>query len=125
MADFCLYYHALDSIQMHGLKFWFISRCVFFFIMKTMGFNIGLINYIYTILVAQLIPEGIVGVMRCTCSIDIIGFHDFNILSHGFFGNHMTSPLVVLVTINAFNKMGCPLTRNCPFSILVSRYPTA
>ena len=99
-------HHALDSIQMHGLKFRFISGCVFFFVMKTMTFNIGLINYINTILVAQLIPVGVIGIMRRAYGIDIIGFHDFDILSHGFFGNHMTCPLVVLMTINAFEQNG-------------------
>ena len=63
-----------------------------YIIIQPVGLNIGLVNHIKAIFVAQLIPPWLVGVMGISHGINIVLFHQKNILNHAFLRD-MPSPL--------------------------------
>ena len=51
----------------------------------TVALDVGLSHYVETILVAQLIPTGIVGIVTGTYGIDVEFLHDLDILNHALY----------------------------------------
>ena len=68
----------------------------------SMRFNIRLVNHIKSVLVAQLIPAGIIGIVTGANCIDIILFHQRNILQHHLLTDHMPLILIMLMPVHPF-----------------------
>jgi hypothetical protein len=68
-----------------------------------MAFDIRLINDIKTILIAQVIPDLIVGIVARPDRIDVMLFHEFHVLYHRCKAHGLAGPFIMLVPINPLN----------------------
>ena len=68
--------------------------------------NIGLVNHIKSIFVAEGVPERVVWIVACSYSIDIQLFHDKNILYHVGLGNHISLVGIEFMTVCTFEQNG-------------------
>ena len=72
----------------------------------TVALDVGLGHYVETILVAQLIPAGIVGIVAGAHSIDVEFLHDLDILNHALYRHHITEVGIQFVTVGALEEYG-------------------
>ena len=70
-----------------------------FTISHTMRFDICLGGDIQSILVAQVIPSRVVGIVASAHGIDVELLHDFDVLNHAVDTNHITSLGVKFMTV--------------------------
>mmetsp|Transcript_33179 Transcript_33179/g.53425 ORF Transcript_33179/g.53425 Transcript_33179/m.53425 type:complete len:261 (+) Transcript_33179:483-1265(+) len=69
-----------------------------------MGLDVGFIDHIQAMLVTQLVPVGIFGMVRVSDSIEIVHLHEANVFQHVFFADDSTSAAVELAVIHAPNE---------------------
>ncbi len=79
-------------------------RVVAKFVVKGMGFDVGFVNDIKPIFVAQLVPAAVVGIMAGTHGVDIKLLHQLDVGHHRGFGDSLAQFVVVIVAINAFHQ---------------------
>src|SRR5688572_17459585 len=68
-----------------------------------MHFNVCFIYQIDTVLITQLCPEWIIGIMAGTDSIDIVLLHQTDVLEHGCLVDSMAPDLIMLVTVDTMH----------------------
>ena len=68
--------------------------------------DIGLVNHIESIFVAEGVPERVVWIVACSYSIDIQLFHDKNILYHVGLGNHIAFEGIEFMAVCTFDQNG-------------------
>ena len=71
-----------------------------------MFLDIGLIHDIESEGVAKFIPTFAVGIMACAHSINVGLFHQSDVAKHQFFGHHLTSLGIHLMTVHATEPSG-------------------
>ena len=73
-----------------------------FAITHSVGFDIGLINYVKAVTVAQLVkPFGLRIVGGADC-VEVVHFHNADVLQHGGLVHYVTSHLMMLVQVGSF-----------------------
>ena len=72
----------------------------------TVALDVGLGYYVETILVAQLIPTGIVGIVAGAHGIDVEFLHDLDILNHALYRYHITEVGIQFVTVGTLEEYG-------------------
>ena len=89
---------SLITFQMHLLEVLTLGQCLIT-ITHTMTLKVCFCSHIDTILVAKVIPTGIVRIVTGTNSIDIQLFHNLDILNHALHRYHIAAIWVELVTV--------------------------
>ena len=77
-----------------------------FAITHAVTFNIGFGNNVKTVLVAKVVPAGIVRVMARTHSVNVVLLHDADVLNHAFDAHKITSVGIHFVTVGSLNEYG-------------------
>ena len=78
----------------------------FFAVAHAMRFEVGLSGEVDTILVAEVVPTGIVGIVAGTYGIDIELLHDLDVLNHALHGYDVTTIGIELMTIGTLDEDG-------------------
>ena len=74
------------------------------FVIQRVAFDIGFIDHIHAIAVAQIVPASVVGIVAGADGVDIKLFHQFDIGEHGLFVDHLAAFVVVIVAVDAFDQ---------------------
>ncbi len=82
----------------------------------TMAFQVGLIDHVQAVLIAQLIPSGLVGIVAGADRIDIVLLHEPDIPHHIFFRHCPASPYVELVAVDSLKDDPFSVDAHDPFS---------
>ena len=69
-------------------------------------FDVGLVVDVQAVFITEVVPIGIVGVVRCPHSVDVVRFHQPDVLEHRFARHHVSRFEVVLVAVHAFDEDG-------------------
>ena len=77
-----------------------------FAITHAVAFNIGFGNNVKTVLVAKVVPAGIIRVVARTHSVNVVLLHDADVLNHAFDAHKITSVGIHLVTVGTLNEYG-------------------
>ena len=77
-----------------------------FFISHSVRLDIGFRYHINTVLVAQIIPQIIIGIVAGTHRIQIELLHKLNILNHTLTGNNITVIRIHFVTVGSLEQDG-------------------
>ncbi len=90
-----------------------VSLCVggilgegFVAVAHSVGLDIGLGHYIYTVLVAEVIPQCVIGVVTCAHCVDVELLHELDVLKHAVERHYITSVGVELVTVGTLEENG-------------------
>ena len=90
-----------------------VSLCVggvlgerFFIVAHSVGLDIGLGHYVYTVLVAEVIPQCVVGVVTCAHCVDVELLHELDVLKHAVERHNITSVGVEFVTVGTLEENG-------------------
>ena len=75
-------------------------------IAHTVAFDVGLAHNIESVLVAKVIPTGIIAIMAGAHGIDIEFFHHLDVLDHTLHTNHITAIGVHFVAVHALKDNG-------------------
>ena len=67
-------------------------------------FDVGLVVHVQAVFVAEVVPVGVVGVMRGAHCVEVVGLHQADVLAHGFARNHVPRFEVVFVAVHAFDE---------------------
>ena len=94
---------ALVALQVCQGKGWIFGKRLVA-IPHPMRFHIGLSYHIQAILVAQVVPIVVVGIVASAHSIDVQLFHPLHILLHAVTRNHIPPIGIHLVAVGAFNQ---------------------
>ena len=70
----------------------------------TMRFDVGFGYYIYTVAVAEVIPQVVVGVVASANGIQIVFLHNSDVLQHSFGRNHIATVRIQFVTVGTLEK---------------------
>ena len=81
------------------------GKCLFP-ITHSVGFDIGFGHYVNTILVAEVVPEIIVGIVAGAHGIQVELLHHLNILNHAFARNDVTTVRIHLVAVGSLEENG-------------------
>ena len=73
-------------------------------VIQRVCFNIGLINDVQTIFIAQIIPTLAVGIMGCAHGVDVELLHQVDILQHHFFRDDFAQMLIMFMPIDTFHE---------------------
>ena len=73
-------------------------------IAHAVALDIGLGRQIEAVLVAEVVPAGIVGIVAGAYGVDIQIFHDLDILDHALYGDDVTAIGIEFMTIGALDK---------------------
>ena len=68
------------------------------------GFNIGFVNDVQAIAIAQLVPARGVWIMRAAHGVKVVLLHQQDVLHHILFGHHLAALVMVLVTVDAADQ---------------------
>jgi len=69
-----------------------------------MGFDVGFVNDIDSVFVAELVPQRVVGIMGRADGIDVMLLHETKILLHRLSTDRMASHGVVFMAIHTFDQ---------------------
>ena len=81
----------------------------FFSVAHAMAFEVGFCHDIDTVLVAKVIPAGIVGIVTGSYRVDVMLFHYFDIFNHALNRNNVASIRVHFMSVGSFYKYGFPV----------------
>ena len=73
--------------------------------------DIGLVDYVKAIFVAEVIPVRHVGVVAGAYGVDVILLHQFDVLHHAFAADHAARVGVELVAVHALKRHGLPIDK--------------
>mmetsp|Transcript_28652 Transcript_28652/g.71940 ORF Transcript_28652/g.71940 Transcript_28652/m.71940 type:complete len:225 (-) Transcript_28652:774-1448(-) len=68
------------------------------------GFDIGLVAQVDSVLVAELVPPGIIGIVGGAHSIEVELFEQKDVLDHGILRNSFAGAIVVLVPVDSLDE---------------------
>ena len=71
---------------------------------KSVGLDVGFVNHIEAVRIAQRIPQGIIGIMGRPNRIEIELLHQNNILHHILFCHGFSTGVTVVMPVDAFYK---------------------
>ena len=71
-----------------------------------MALDIGFGNHINTVLIAKVIPTGIIGVVAGAHGVHVQLLHDFDVLNHAFHADEVTAVGVQFVAVGTFDEDG-------------------
>ena len=95
----------LVALQYLSGKLFFLSLGRFS-VSEGVSLLICLGGYVQTVLIAQVIPARIIGIMACSDGVDVQAFHDFYILNHACRGDYIAAVGVNFMPVGAFNQYG-------------------
>ena len=75
-------------------------------IAHSVALDIGFGNYIDTVLIAKVIPTGIIGVVAGAHGVHVQLLHDFDVLNHAFHADEVTAVGVQFVAVGTFDEDG-------------------
>ena len=70
-------------------------------IAHSVRFDVGFVDYIQAVFIAELVPARVVGVMAGAHSVHIIEFHQPDVVEHGSLANYMACQWIVFVAVDA------------------------
>ena len=68
------------------------------------GFNIGFIDHVQTVAVAEFIPARRVGIVRAAHGVKVVLLHQQNVLHHIRLGDHLPAQMMMLMAVNAADQ---------------------
>ena len=77
-----------------------------------MALEIGLGGNVDAVFVAEIIPERIVGIMTGTHCIEVMGFHDGDILEHPLGRHHISSIGIKFMAVSALYQHRLPVDKH-------------
>ncbi|CSA92491.1 Uncharacterised protein [Vibrio cholerae] len=101
---FIALHHANHALQIGIHPLWIIGKSAHRKL--AVGFEIGLIHHIQTVLITQFVPTRMIGVMGGTHRIEIMLFHQFNIAAHACFIHHMPQFGMMFMTVHPADQQG-------------------
>lgn len=93
-------------------------------ISESMTFLVGLSNEVEAVLVAEVVPARIIGIMACAYGVDIEALHNFNVLNHTLEGYVVTTVGVHFVAVGALDEYWLSVDKQLGFLISTLRNPT-
>ena len=99
--------HALHPGEMRGGPFGLVAqvqRRVVLFLGEAqiaVALDIGLVHHVQAVLVGQIVPARIVGIVRGADRVDVGGLHQLDVLAHRFLGHDAEGVRIMLVAIDA------------------------
>ena len=66
-------------------------------------------RHIDTVFVAQIVPNGVVGIMAGANSVDVQAFHNLNILNHSLTAYHVAAIGVQFMAVSTLDENGLPV----------------
>ena len=88
-----------------------VGDCLGGIISHSMRLDISLVDNIDSILVAEIVPTGIVGIVGSTDCVDIEFLEHFDIIDHIGLGHYVTRARAEFVTVGAFDKDGLAIDK--------------
>ena len=73
-------------------------------ITETVTLLVGLGDEVETVLVAEVVPARIIGIMTCAYGVDIEALHNFNVLNHTLEGYVVTTVGIHFVAVGALDE---------------------
>jgi len=98
---FVTFKHVFSTVEMGGLPYRILGQRPAA-VTHSVRFDVGLIHHIQTVLVAKLVEEFRLRVMRGADGIDVVGLHQLNVFEHGLLIHHMPVFFMVLMNIRPF-----------------------
>ena len=96
-------HHTADTRKVGIAENRIVSESLFA-ISHAVRLDIGLVNHIESIFVAEGVPERVVRIVACSYSIDIQLFHDKNILYHVGLGDHISFVGIEFMAVCTFEQ---------------------
>ena len=96
-------YHPLGSVQVRLLPERLVAQGLVGTVADAVGLDVGLVDHIETILITQLIPAGHIGIVTGTHGVDVVTFHEQDVLHHGGLGEGVAGVRIVLMAIDALD----------------------
>ena len=99
---------------MCDLPFRLVGERLFGGVTHSVRLDVGFVDEVDSVFVAQLVPLRVVGIMRSAHGVDIVALHKFEILNHP--PDRHSAPVVgiVFVAINAFDENRDPVHEQLP-----------
>ncbi len=72
----------------------------------SMGFQIGFTYHVESVLVAKVVPAGIVGIVARAHGIDVVLFHYLDVLHHTLYAHYVAAVGVHLMTVCTLYQYG-------------------
>ncbi|MNT09688.1 hypothetical protein D3C71_1447740 [compost metagenome] len=69
-----------------------------------MGFNIGFVDHVQPIAVAQPVPQRVIGVVRAAHRIEVVLFHQQNVVAHRGFIHHLAVLRMMFMPVGAADQ---------------------
>ncbi len=69
-----------------------------------MALYVRLVDHVYAIFVAEIIPDRVVGIMRRAHCVEVELLHEFDIFHHGFGGDSVAPYIFMFVSVDAFQE---------------------
>ena len=95
--------HALHAAQMGVQPIWIVAERAVQIVPHAVRFDVGLVIHVQAVFVAQVVPVGVVGVVRRPHGVDVVGLHQSDVLEHGLARHHVPCFEVMLVAVDAFD----------------------
>jgi len=103
---FVAFEHADGAVEVGGGPFGFVAEGDVGTVAYTVGFDVGFVNEVEAVFVAEFVPAGDVGVVAGADGVDVVLFHELDVAEHGGFGDVMAGVGVVFVAVDAFEVDG-------------------
>mmetsp|Transcript_59326 Transcript_59326/g.171921 ORF Transcript_59326/g.171921 Transcript_59326/m.171921 type:complete len:200 (-) Transcript_59326:739-1338(-) len=100
---------ALDAGHMSRPPLLFVAQGVAPSEVDPMAFDICLVHDIKAVLIAELVEQRIVRIMRATDRIKVVSLHQFDVLEHRFATDDMAGVRVMLMPVHATDRQFLPI----------------
>ena len=96
-------HHARDALEMRRFVGGILGKRLFV-VTHAVRFDVGFVDHVKAVAVAEVVPARIVGVVARAHGVDIEPLHDFDIADHLLLGDHITAVGVHFVAVRAFDE---------------------
>ena len=124
-------HHAVDTVDARALPMRLASRDggllgedVTGQAPAAMGFEVGLVDQVDAVLVAQLVPALLVRIVGGPDGVEVVPLAEDHIVDHVLLGDRAAALGIELVAVGALNTMRLPLIVMMPSSMRKRRNPT-
>ena len=104
--------HALGAGHMGFFPKWVVAQRAVQVVSHAMRLNVGFIDHVKSITVAQGIPIRVVRVMGSTNGVEVVRLEGLDVRLHGGAVHHMSSFGVVLVSVDPFDENGASIDQD-------------
>ena len=86
-----------------------------------MSFDVSFGYNIKTVFIAKIIPSRVIGIVACAYSINVVFFHQSDVLQHTANTDNITTIGVYLMSVYAFNEYGLTVHKElCVFDFYLA-----